>query len=76
MSEFGGFALLVLRTFYIVGYFMNNRMLFAKFMRTMYLLKDENSPCGMQNVRFTLMDCFNDFKDIFCVCCRKIKPRE
>ena len=42
ISEFGGFALFIIRLVYALGWFMNNRLLFAKFIRTTYLIEDTN----------------------------------
>ena len=42
MSKFGGFAAIIVKSVYFMGYFMNNRMLFAKFIRTLYLINDKN----------------------------------
>jgi hypothetical protein len=73
LSTFGGLYALIFKSFAAFGFLANNRLLFAKFIRTLYFVrsKENGSKSKIKPIFFKYSDKFSDVKKYCCYFSKK-----
>ena len=64
LAKFGGLFSLIKIIFQIPGFFANNRLLFAKFIRTLYFKEEEDGK--LNTINFSIPDAFSHLRKACC----------
>jgi hypothetical protein len=63
LSKFGGLFALIMKVFAKPGIFANNNLIFAKFIRTLFLEKVDKK---VKTIKFSFSDAFSHIRAKFC----------